>query len=618
MHYTSSAVYKKISEETNDPIIAWMTCAISQTSFPIFQSEKILLEKLSLKIGQAIVDFPLPKLCPEIRLLQKLLFINQTKLYNNTCHMSNKKTISRLSPLSWYLVYSNENRSSDARDSLDYGIDIDEEKSVMDHIQHLTRTTPYQDLIGSLSNIQTNATYTNYTSDIADSYLVFDANNVQKSCYSMLILDCNYMIDCLSCTHSENCYECIDSDHIFACFYCQKVVHTKYSWYMTDCQNCDYCLGCVWIQWKKYYILNKEVDKKRYEETLHNLQDPTYKETFIAQWKTLCDQWPRPATMIVWSDKAAGNDIFDSAGVHWWFTIRNAQDISYCYNLTDAQDCYDVFSYGQNANSMYNSVQAWRQSHHIYYSNTIGKWENLLYCIEVKKSKHCFWCVNMRDKEYCIFNKQYTKEAYETIVPKLLQDIKKNWLDWDFLRSDCSPFPYNDTFAALYFPIETVHYANQSQIINQNGVLDVFVEDKDAFISKAWLQVAEWVRRPIWWRNKQQEINIPEGIQLIAKKDLIHWDYTDASILQKAIVCEVSWRPFRIVQIELDFYKKYNLPIPYVHPDLRQEQRMKSRTWLQFYLRTCSKTGEEIISIYSQDVSFPVYSQEVYKKLVYG
>ena len=31
----------------------------------------------------------------------------------------------------------------------------------------------------------------------------------------------------------------------------------------------------------------------------------------------------------------------------------------------------------------------------------------------------------MKNKEYCIFNKQYTKEEYENIVPQLIEKMKE-------------------------------------------------------------------------------------------------------------------------------------------------------------------------------------------------
>jgi len=45
-------------------------------------------------------------------------------------------------------------------------------------------------------------------------------------------------------------------------------------------------------------------------------------------------------------------------------------------------------------------------------------------------------------------------------------------------------------------------------------------------------------------------------------------------ILNRAIKCEVSEKLFKIISQELEFYRKYNLPIPRKHPDIRYLDRM--------------------------------------------
>ena len=91
----------------------------------------------------------------------------------------------------------------------------------------------------------------------------------------------------------------------------------------------------------------------------------------------------------------------------------------------------------------------------------------------------------------------------------------------------------------------------------------------------------------------------------------------DKDILQKAIICEVSWKPFRIIKPELEFYKKHNLPLPRKHPDVRHQERLEKRPWRELYLRTCDKTWEEILSVYPEWVPFKVYSSEAYEKEIY-
>jgi len=56
---------------------------------------------------------------------------------------------------------------------------------------------------------------------------------------------------------------------------------------------------------------------------------------------------------------------------------------------------------------------------------------------------------------------------------------------------------------------------------------------------------------------------LPENISAIPD-DIINW----------AIECEVTNKPFRIIKQELEFYRKFNLPIPRKHPDIRHLERI--------------------------------------------
>ena len=89
-------------------------------------------------------------------------------------------------------------------------------------------------------------------------------------------------------------------------------------------------------------------------------------------------------------------------------------------------------------------------------------------------------------------------------------------------------------------------------------------------------------------------------------------------ILSAAIICEVTGRPYRIMKPELAFYRKHMIPLPRRHPDQRHADRMELRAPRKLHLRTCDKTGEQIVSTYPQDVPFKVYSEEAYKQEVFG
>ena len=61
--------------------------------------------------------------------------------------------------------------------------------------------------------------------------------------------------------------------------------------------------------------------------------------------------------------------------------------------------------------------------------------------------------MNLKGKEYCILNKQYTREEYEYLVPKLIEKMKADGEWGEFLPPYLSPFGYNETLAAELLPL---------------------------------------------------------------------------------------------------------------------------------------------------------------------
>ncbi|HRI36281.1 MAG TPA: hypothetical protein PK765_04380 [bacterium] len=59
----------------------------------------------------------------------------------------------------------------------------------------------------------------------------------------------------------------------------------------------------------------------------------------------------------------------------------------------------------------------------------------------------------MNDKSYCILNKQYTEEEYNTLVPKIIAHMRETGEWGEFFSPNLSPFGYNETVAMEYFPL---------------------------------------------------------------------------------------------------------------------------------------------------------------------
>ena len=62
------------------------------------------------------------------------------------------------------------------------------------------------------------------------------------------------------------------------------------------------------------------------------------------------------------------------------------------------------------------------------------------------------------------------------------------------------------------------------------------------------------------------------------------------SILQQVIVGDSSGRAFKMTTAELEFYRQMRLPLPRLHPEIRQQQRMALRNPRRLYQRVCMCT----------------------------
>jgi hypothetical protein len=79
----------------------------------------------------------------------------------------------------------------------------------------------------------------------------------------------------------------------------------------------------------------------------------------------------------------------------------------------------------------------------------------------------------------------------------------------------------------------------------------------------------------------------------------------------------VSWKPYRIIKQELEFYKKHNIPLPRKHPDIRHMERMKLRNPRKLFDRKCDKCWKDIKTTYSPSRPEIVYCQECFEKEFY-
>lgn len=185
---------------------------------------------------------------------------------------------------------------------------------------------------------------------------------------------------------------------------------------------------------------------------------------------------------------------------------------------------------------------------------------DLSYCdICMNNCKNCFGSIGLQHKEYCILNKQYSKEEYEALIPKIIEHMRGNGEWGEFFPIKYSPFPYNVTEACDNYP----------------------------------LSKEDCIKAGYRWREKDkrdyqpQSYQIPDDIKDIANK-----------ITDEILACAGCGKNYKIIPQELYFYRNAGLPVPRKCFDCRHKDRLKLKNPRVLYDRRCDKCGCDIRTTY--------------------
>jgi len=522
------------------------------------------------------LSVPNPSLCPDCRQQRRLAFRNERFLYHRKCDLTGKEIISIYRPDSPYKVYSQDEWWSDKWDPLDYGRDFDFSKTFFEQFEKLTKDVPRIALV-NMNNV--NSDYVNWVMASKNCYLVTAARDNEDCLYSHWIwrskdcMDCGYIYD------SELCYQCVDCSNGYNLYFSQDCSSCKDSYFLRDCSNCSDCFCCVGLKEKQYYIFNEKYDKKSYESELKKYL-PLKNSEIEEVAEKLISAAPKVPTKYYHGysvENCIGDYMLECKDCFWCFDIDKSQGCRYGENImrcTDTVDCarttlcelcFECLS-AVNSYEVKFCIMTWFS-------------KNCMYCDGCNSCKNCFGCIGLKSKEYCIFNKQYSKEEYEKLVSEIVEYMKKTSEWGEFFPVSLSPFGYNETVANEFYPLEE---------------------------SEALKLGAKWSDYETGAQFHGGEVELPETV-----------DEVDDEILNKILICEGSGKPYRVIAPELRLYRKIKVPVPHKSPNQRHKDRIGMRNPRKLWKRECTRCGKEIRTTYATNRPEIIYCEECYLKEVY-
>jgi hypothetical protein len=553
-------------------------CRISGTQFVISDEDQAMLSKLAPCIGGNPFEYPLPTLSPLERQRRRMAFRNDHALYHRKCDKTGKQIISLYDIDSPFTIYNVNLWWGDEWDPLDYGRDFDLSRSFFEQFAELQRVVPRLAMNGAGNE---NCEYTSYVGWSRNCYLTFTADRNEDCYFGAYASDNKDCCDFLFTFDSELCYEVID---------CKNCYHCLYSYNLENCSDCilsrdligsQNCFGSIGLRNKQYHFFNEPLSKEEYETRLKALRLDTYSGLMRA--KTLVKEFfltfPHKALEIKGSENVQGDHIKFSRNCYSAYDIDKVEDCRYVSHFINSKDCMDFDYYGDGSELCYEISSSVDLKSSFACINSWQGNSELLYCELMSNSKNCFGSIGLRNAQYCIFNKQYTKDAYEALLPQIIEHMRQTGEWGEFFPAQLSPYAYNETVAQDYLP----------------------------------LSKEEVLTRGLKWKEKKEKTSYqgPEIELLDSIADV------DESICKEILLCEETGDPYKIIPQELKFYKKWKLPLPRRSPNQRYLDRMGARNPRKWWKRPCGNCKKEIFSTYDSERPELIYCEDCYRSKVY-
>lgn len=524
-----------------------------------------------------------PKQCPHCRFVRRLNERNARNLYKRKCDLTGQSFISPYSDVP-FPVYHPDAWLTDAWDETTYGKDIDWRKPFFEQIEVLFHTVPRQGQFICPGTLQ-NSEYVNCAGYLKDCYLVAETDYNERCMYGNRVFHNTAVVDCSTIYESELCYECVDCTKCYGCHHCIDCTNCSDSFFLRSCIGCKDCIGCMNQRRKQYMIFNEQLNKEEYERRKRAMALDSF-SSVEALRKRATEFWltqPHRYVQMEQVQNCSGDHLYDSKNAHDCVDGKDLEDCKHCARIFSVKSAMDYTSWGDHSERIFWTASCGDHAYSLRYCTTCTtNLSDLTHCGHCTGCKNCFGCVGMRRKQYCILNKQYSKEEYETLVPKIIDHMKKTGEWGEFFPKRFCCFGYNETIAQEYFPL-----TKEEALAKGYRWKDVHDEKLDV-------------------EKKVKAEQLPESISEVPD-DILQW----------AVVCTVSGRPFRIIKQELEFYRQLGIPLPRLHPDERHNRRMRLRPSRTFYDRKCDKCRKKISTTFAPERPEMIFCEDCYLKEVY-
>jgi hypothetical protein len=523
--------------------------------------------------------------CPTCRRIRRMSHMSQFRFFKRPCDAPQHKEeiISIFSVECSFPVYDYKYFISDEFDPFSYGIKYEKNASPLSRLLEMRKTFPMPSFLnrdpGSI-----NSDYSNGGRGTKNVYYAFGCFGSENVWYSHMAGQSKDIMNSAYIHKSDHVYDGVHSDNIYKSIFTYFSKNCADCMFVFDCRNCQDCFGCVNLRNKRYQIFNKQFSKEDYEsfiKSISPLSRQKIKEYEQKLWD-LVKTLPLNASRNIASNNASGILLENTKDAHDVVDCQNSENIRHVDGALSHKDSMDMLFSGGHSSFLYGTTNIGSQSSNVRFSVSCKFCNNSEFIFNSKNLDNCFMCFGLQNKSYCILNVQYEPEEYFKIIDEIKSEMIKRGEYTDPIGLEFSAQAYNFCIGQNFFPLTS------EEIIKLGGYTALEPETNVGNIKV--LSVDE----------------IPQTID----------EVTD-DIINCAIKCEKSGKPFRITASELAFLRKIKIPLPTTHPTVRMESKVALAPVGHKYSAQCHKCNKDIYSLFNPQENYLLYCEDCYKQEVY-
>ncbi|MEX2052502.1 MAG: hypothetical protein WD991_02300 [Candidatus Paceibacterota bacterium] len=541
-------------------------CVNCEKQFEINSGDLDLYQKVGLEI---------PEQCFFCRMKQYLAFSIFGKFRKGASSLSGESLITVLPERKTYPIYTSHEWWSDAWDPMAFGQEYDSERPFFDQLKELQGKIPRPHQAGK------NNVNCDWCEDVWDSkncYLSRALAKCDNLNYGYRVLDAKDSFDVAISFHIQNCYDCLTCHSSFNLNFSENSRDCIDSFFLFDCRNCQNCFMSWNLRNKQYCIKNKQYTKEEYEVEIKKLKLDSYKslENLRAEFANILrNEVVHRENFNLKSAGSTGNYLNNCDKCSNCFTWDDSQNCRNCLRGLFSKDSIDqAVSWHTELSGSNSAVNGGYQIKNSIYS--VGRYSEYIdLCEEVE---YCFGCVGLKKKKYCILNKQYSKEDYESLKDKIISDMKSRGEYGLFMPYFMSVCDYNFSNGIIYFPDTT-----KNEVVKKGGY---------------------WSEEDLSSHDGISSLDLPDSIQ-----------DTDSSVSNQALICPESNFRFNISPAEYEFHKRKGFALPREHFDLRIIKKARKTAVVKSYPYKCFYCKKEISAYYPPEWGYQkIACEDCYKQ----